>query len=78
MSQAEAAAVDVDGARIAYRQAGQGPPLVLLHGFLCDSRCWRQQLASLSDAFTVIVWDAPGAGASSDPRRRPFEGRSSP
>lgn len=68
MSQADAAAaVDVEGGRIAYRQAGQGPPLVLLHGFLCDSRCWRQQLASLSDAFTVIAWDAPGAGASSDP-----------
>ena len=67
MSQPEAAAVDVDGERITYRQAGQGPPLVLLHGFLCDSRCWREQLASLSDAFTVIAWDAPGAGASSDP-----------
>jgi pimeloyl-ACP methyl ester carboxylesterase len=67
MSQAEAAAVDVDGGRIAYRQAGQGPPLVLLHGFLCDSRCWRPQLAGLSDAFTVVAWDAPGAGASSDP-----------
>lgn len=52
---------------IAYRMAGNGPPLILLHGFLCDSRCWREQLAGLSDKFTVIAWDAPGAGASSDP-----------
>ena len=52
---------------IAYRMAGNGPPLVLLHGFLCDSRCWREQLDDLSDEFTVIAWDAPGAGASSDP-----------
>jgi pimeloyl-ACP methyl ester carboxylesterase len=52
---------------IAYRQAGQGPALVLLHGFLCDSRCWRQQLANLSDQLTVIAWDAPGAGLSPDP-----------
>jgi pimeloyl-ACP methyl ester carboxylesterase len=61
------ARVDVDGLSLAYREAGQGPPLVLLHGFLCDSRCWRQQLAGLSDAFRVIAWDAPGAGQSSDP-----------
>lgn len=59
--------VEVDGQSIAYRQAGQGPALVLLHGFLCDSRCWKPQLAGLSDGFTVIAWDAPGAGASSDP-----------
>jgi pimeloyl-ACP methyl ester carboxylesterase len=41
--------------------------LVLLHGFLCDSRCWRPQLADLSDSFRLIAWDAPGAGSSSDP-----------
>lgn len=58
---------EVDAIPIAYRHAGQGPPLVLLHGFLCDSRCWRAQLAGLSDQFTVVAWDAPGAGSSSDP-----------
>jgi pimeloyl-ACP methyl ester carboxylesterase len=41
--------------------------MVLLHGFLCDSRCWRRQLADLSDRFRVVAWDAPGAGSSSDP-----------
>ena len=59
--------VNVDGIAVAYRQAGQGPPLLLLHGFLCDSRCWRHQLMHLSDQFRVVAWDAPGAGASSDP-----------
>ncbi len=58
---------EVDGHSIAYRHAGRGPALVLLHGFLCDSRCWRAQLAGLSDQFTVVAWDAPGAGSSSDP-----------
>jgi pimeloyl-ACP methyl ester carboxylesterase len=32
-----------------------------------DSRVWRVQLDSLSDAFTVVAWDAPGCGGSSDP-----------
>ena len=41
--------------------------MVLLHGFLCDSRCWRGQLTGLADRFHVVAWDAPGAGASSDP-----------
>src|SRR5512132_3732850 len=59
--------VQIDDLTIGYRQSGQGPPLVLLHGFLCDSRCWRRQLADLSNQFNVIAWDAPGAGASSDP-----------
>jgi pimeloyl-ACP methyl ester carboxylesterase len=47
--------------------AGNGPPLVLLHGFLCDSRCWRPQLEGLADRFTLVAWDAPGAGSSPDP-----------
>jgi pimeloyl-ACP methyl ester carboxylesterase len=41
--------------------------LVLLHGFLCDSRVWRRELEDLSDRFRVVAWDAPGAGASDDP-----------
>jgi pimeloyl-ACP methyl ester carboxylesterase len=52
---------------IAYRITGDGPPLVLLHGFLCDSRCWRPQLRGLGARFRVVAWDAPGAGSSSDP-----------
>jgi pimeloyl-ACP methyl ester carboxylesterase len=60
-------AVQVDGLTVAYQQAGRGPTLVLLHGFLCDSRCWSRQVAHLSDGFRVVAWDAPGAGSSSDP-----------
>src|SRR5204863_666816 len=59
--------IEVEGLRIAYRRAGQGPPLVLLHGFVGDSREWRRQIEGLSDEFTVVAWDAPGAGGSSDP-----------
>jgi pimeloyl-ACP methyl ester carboxylesterase len=60
--------VEVDGLRIAYERAGHGPPLVLLHGYVGDGpTTWRPQLDGLSDEFTVVAWDAPGAGGSSDP-----------
>ena len=60
--------VEVSGLRIGYEREGTGPALVLLHGgFGFDSRSWRRQLDALSDAFTVVAWDAPGCGRSSDP-----------
>lgn len=59
--------IEVDGHDIAYREAGRGPALILLHGFLSDSRVWLSQLEGLSDDFRVVAWDAPGAGLSSDP-----------
>ena len=57
----------VHGLDIAYERHGQGPPLVLLHGALSDSRFWRRQLEGLAGEFTVMAWDEPGAGHSSDP-----------
>jgi pimeloyl-ACP methyl ester carboxylesterase len=60
--------IEVDGLRIAYERVGAGPPLVLLHGYVSDGpTTWRRQLEGLSDEFTVVAWDAPGAGRSSDP-----------
>lgn len=59
--------IAIDGLRIAFRQAGDGPPLLLLHGGISDSRVWRDQLHDLSDEFRVVAWDAPGCGRSSDP-----------
>ena len=58
--------VDVDGGRIAYTTAGSGPPLVLLHGAPSDSRIWQWMLSDLSRDHTVIAWDAPGFGESSN------------
>lgn len=58
--------IRVAGHRIAYQQRGHGPPLVLLHGWPTNSREWRRQIEALSDEFTVVAWDAPGSGRSSD------------
>ena len=59
--------IEVAGLRIAYERRCTGPPLVLLHGFVGHGGEWRHQIDDLSDAFTVVAWDAPGAGRSSDP-----------
>ena len=60
--------IEVGGLRIAYERAGEGPPLLLLHGFVGDARStWQHQIDALSGEFTVVAWDAPGAGGSSDP-----------
>ncbi|MDP8927165.1 MAG: alpha/beta hydrolase [Actinomycetota bacterium] len=59
--------IEVQGHSIAYRQQGDGPPLVLLHGWPTNSREWCAQLDGLSDEFGVVAWEAPGSGPSSDP-----------
>jgi pimeloyl-ACP methyl ester carboxylesterase len=67
MAIAPLARLEVGEHSIGYRSAGNGPALVLLHGFLCDSRVWRPELETLSNSFKVVAWDAPGAGESNDP-----------
>ena len=60
--------IEVDGYRMGFERAGQGPPVVLVHGYLCDGpSTWRPQLEGLSDELTLVACDLPGAGTSSDP-----------
>ena len=54
------------GVDVAYQRVGDGPPLVLVHGGMDDHRAWQPQLHGLADVFTVVAWDEPGAGRSSD------------
>lgn len=56
----------VHGLEIAYERVGEGPPLVFAHGAAEDSRIWQPQLAGLAHDFTVVAWDEPGSGRSSD------------
>jgi pimeloyl-ACP methyl ester carboxylesterase len=60
------AVIQANGLEIAYERVGQGTPLVFVHGAAEDGRVWRPQLAALADEFTVVAWDEPGAGRSSD------------
>ncbi len=59
--------VRVNGLEVAYTSIGRGSSLVLLHGGMDDLRSWRRQLDGLSDEFSVVAWDAPGCGESSEP-----------
>ena len=58
--------VRTNGLEIAYERVGEGPPLIFVHGGAEDGRVWQPQLAALADEFTVVAWDEPGAGRSSD------------
>jgi pimeloyl-ACP methyl ester carboxylesterase len=58
--------VRIGGLEIAYERVGEGPPLAFVHGAGEDGRVWQPQLSALADEFTVVAWDEPGAGRSSD------------
>lgn len=52
------------GHRYAYRIAGSGPALLLVHGMAGDADNWREVVGPLARTHTVIVPDLPGHGAS--------------
>jgi pimeloyl-ACP methyl ester carboxylesterase len=49
---------------LAWREAGTGPALVLLHGIGSGSGSWLGQFDGLADRYRILAWDAPGYGAS--------------
>ena len=59
--------VPVDNGHLRYREAGAGPPVVLLHGGGLDHRSWDDQVGPLSADHRVITPDARGHGGSSTP-----------
>lgn len=58
---------EINGAQIHYQMAGQGQPLVLIHGYPLSSGLFRDQLSGLSDRFQVIAPDLRGFGQSTTP-----------
>jgi len=58
--------VDVDGFRVAYREAGpvNGPVLLLLHGFPTSSHMFRDLIPKLANRYRVVAPDLPGFGQS--------------
>lgn len=60
---------DNRGCRIRYEVKGEGPPLVLQHGFTQNLERWRQRgyVEALESRFRLILIDARGHGASDKP-----------
>ena len=59
-------AASADGTRIAYWREGSGPPLLLVHGGVCDHLAWHFVLPFLARSFTVYTFDRRGRGESGD------------
>ena len=59
--------VSVQDGQLYYEVAGEGPPVVLLHGFSLDTRMWDAQVSTLAQIYTVIRYDRRGFGRSSLP-----------
>jgi pimeloyl-ACP methyl ester carboxylesterase len=57
----------VNGIRLHYLVAGQGEPVLLLHGYAQNSHMWRPLIAELAKMRTVIAPDLRGFGQSSRP-----------
>ena len=54
---------DVNGQRLRFEDSGgDGPPVVLSHGFLMDREMFTPQVAALAPEFRVITWDERGFG----------------
>lgn len=67
--------LDIDGLKLAYREAGavDAPKLLLLHGFPTSSHMFRDLIPLLTDRFHIIAPDLPGFGQSDDPKANTFD-----
>jgi pimeloyl-ACP methyl ester carboxylesterase len=61
-----------DGARVAYREAGIGPPLALLHSAMLSHKEFEPIVEDLSDRFRVVLPDLPLHGDSEDRPHHPY------
>ena len=58
---------NVDGVKLHYLTAGQGPAVILLHGYTQTSLMWKPLIPVLATKFMVIAPDLPGIGDSDIP-----------
>ena len=61
-----------DGARVAYREAGTGPPLVLLHSLLLSHREFAPIVGDLVHRHRLVLPDLPLHGDSEERPRHPY------
>jgi pimeloyl-ACP methyl ester carboxylesterase len=59
--------INRDGVNIHYEVHGDGPPLILSHGFSSTSAMWQGQIEALSKQHKLVLWDMRGHGQSDYP-----------
>lgn len=59
--------LDRDGVKIAYEVHGQGPVILLSHGYSNTQKMWRGQIGALARGHTLVTWDMRGHGESDSP-----------
>ncbi len=57
--------LEVDGARLRYRDTGSGAAVLLVHGWTLDLEMWNPQVERLGDRFRLVRLDRRGHGLSS-------------
>ncbi len=62
--------IATNGIELSVHQAGQGHPLILLHGYPQNHRCWERVAPAFARDFHVIVPDLRGYGDSDAPTDR--------
>ena len=63
----------LDGKKFFYREEGQGPVVVLIHGFAEEGSIWKQQFGKIPGC-RLLVPDLPGSGGSEETEDMSMEG----
>lgn len=58
---------EIEGIKVYYEMAGEGKPLILIHGGNMDSRMWDDQFQVFTEHYWIIRYDVPGFGKSEGP-----------
>src|SRR5215472_8235158 len=56
-----------DGVKLYYETHGEGPVILLSHGYSATSQMWRGQISALSKNNKLVTWDMRGHGQSDYP-----------
>lgn len=60
--------VEREGVALHYETLGEGPAVLLTHGYSASTAMWKSNVAALADAgYRIIVWDMRGHGQTASP-----------
>src|SRR6201985_720977 len=68
MGRRDMATIDRDGVKIHYEVHGEGPVLILTHGYSSTSAMWQDQITALSKHHKLLLWGMRGHGRSHYPQ----------